>query len=72
MYKGFTEVELELVETIRLQFNVKREEAERHVIDYKKQLVRYYLQEGQEELVKMLSFQIEQYEKDRLIIHVLK
>ena len=70
MYKGFTDTELELVETLMEQFKAEREDAERHIIDYKKQLVRYYSQEGQKELAIMLMDQVNQYEKDKLLLYI--
>lgn len=72
MFKGFTETEIELVETLMEQFNASRAEAERHIIDYKKQLVRYYNQEGQKELAEMLTEQLNEYERDKLLIYIPK
>lgn len=71
-YKGFSEAELELVDTLMNEFGASREHAEEHIIAYKRQLVVYYLQEKQFEVAKMLKSQIEQYEKERLLIFVPK
>lgn len=72
MYKGFTNTELEMIETLIDHFQCTRQVAEQEMINYKKEQAIYYRKQGNIEVAMMIEDQLKQADADKLLIYPSK